>query len=149
MYSVTTFGNWLLCLPDRFSEMNNFISFNISLHTIFRPLNIIFWLTLMAHALWKNMLKLDVGILLQGLSKRKELLFELYTHMPTPVPPHEADDWCLALANGTWMVFHVNCRSNANLTLNPYAYALKLWSLDTHKFLPNQGASAAWFQSFE
>lgn len=38
------------------------------------------------------MLKLDVAILLLGLPKGEELLFELYIHMPTPVPPCEADD---------------------------------------------------------
>lgn len=48
------------------------------------------------------------------------------------------------------MVFHVNCGSDANLTLKLYTRAWKLWSRDMYKFLPNQGASAAWFQrSFE
>lgn len=41
------------------------------------------------------MLKLDVAIHLLGereMSKGEELLFELHTHKPTPVPPCEADD---------------------------------------------------------
>lgn len=54
----------------------------------------------MAHALWKNLLKLDAAIHLPGLSKGEELLFELYTHMPSPEVKQMIDVLQLPMALG-------------------------------------------------